>query len=239
MAELKGGKPLTPEESENFTLGAVLEVSNAALTVDYFNIQLTDRLALSKDFDLDENQVNALLAEGITNAKTLQGFRFFINDFATTTQGIDAVLTAPVAKGTVSLVYNYTDTKVISHTDTLSEDHVKVYQEGLPKHRGHFQVSQTLRDNFNVLGRINYYSAWWDAGHFSGITQTYGDEWTVDIEATYAFENGFAVAVGGQNILNEYSDENELADILGNKYSQFSPFGFSGAFWYTKVDYRF
>ena len=239
VAELKGGKPLTPEESQNLTLGAVLEIWAAALTVDYFNIQLTDRLALSKDFDLDEKQVNDLLAEGITNAKTLQGFRFFINDFATTTQGIDVVLTVPVAKGNASLVYNYTDTEVVSHTDTLSEDHVKVYQEGVPKHRGHLKLSQRFMDNFNVLGRINYYSSWWDAGHFSGITQTYGDEWTVDVEASYAFENGLAVTVGGQNILNEYSDENELADILGNKYSQFSPFGFGGAFWYTKVGYSF
>ena len=239
VAELKGGKPLTPEESQNVTLGAVLEFWDAALTVDYFNIQLTDRLALSKDFDLDEEQVNELLAEGITNAKTLQGFRFFINDFATTTQGIDVVLTTQVAKGNVSLVYNYTDTEVVSHTDTLSEDHVRVYQEGVPKHRGHLKVSQNFISNFNVLGRINYYSSWWDAGHFSGITQTYGDEWTVDVEANYLFRNGFAVAVGGQNILNQYSDENELADILGNKYSQFSPFGFSGAFWYTKVSYSF
>ena len=239
VAELKGGKPLTPEESQNFTLGAVLEVWKTALTVDYFNIQLTDRLALSKDFDLDEQQINALLAEGITNAGTLQGFRFFINDFATTTQGIDVVLTAPVAKGSVSLVYNYTGTEVVSHTDTLSEDHVKVYQEGVPKHRGHLKVSQSIIDNLNVLGRLNYYSSWWDAGHFSGITQTYGDEWTVDVEVTYVFENGLAVAAGGQNILNEYSDENELADILGNKYSQFSPFGFSGAFWYTKIGYSF
>ena len=239
VAELKGGKPLTPEESQNFTLGAVFEIWDAALTVDYFNIQLTDRLALSKDFDLDEKQVNDLLAEGITNAKTLQGFRFFINDFATTTQGIDVVLTVPVAKGSASLIYNYTDTEVVSHTDTLSEDHVRVYQEGVPKHRGHLKLSQRLIDNVNLLGRINYYSSWWDAGHFSGITQTYGDEWTVDVEASYAFKNGLAVTVGGQNILNEYSDENELADILGNKYSQFSPFGFSGAFWYTKVSYSF
>ena len=239
VAELKGGKPLTPEESQNLTLGAVLEIWTAALTVDYFNIQLTDRLALSKDFGLDEKQINDLLTEGITNAKTLQDFRFFINDFATTTQGIDVVLTVPVAKGNASLVYNYTDTEVVSHTDTLSEDHVKVYQEGVPKHRGHLKLSQRLMDNFNVLGRINYYSSWWDAGHFSGITQTYGDEWTVDVEASYAFENGLAVTVGGQNILNEYSDENELADILGNKYSQFSPFGFGGAFWYTKVGYSF
>ena len=239
VAELKGGKPLTPENSQNFTLGVVLEFWKAALTVDYFNVQLTDRLALSKDFDLDEEQINALLAEGITNAKTLQGFRFFINDFATATQGVDVVLTAPVAKGNVSLIYNYTSTEVVSHTDTFSEDHVRVYQEGVPKHRGHLKVSQSFMDNFNFQGRINYYSSWWDAGHFSGITQTYGDEWTVDVEASYAFENGLAVAVGGQNILNEYSDENELAGILGNKYSQFSPFGFSGAFWYTKVGYSF
>ncbi len=239
VAELKGGKPLTPEESQNFTLGAVLEFWDAALTVDYFNIQLRDRLALSKDFDLDEQQINALLAEGITNAKTLQGFRFFINDFATATQGIDVVLTAPVAKGNMSLVYNYTDTEVVSHTDTLSEDHVKVYQEGVPKHRGHLKVSQTFMRNLNLLGRVNYYSSWWDAGHFSGITQTYGDEWTIDAEVSYAFENGLIATIGGQNILNEYSDENELADILGNKYSQFSPFGFSGAFWYTKIGYSF
>ena len=38
---------LTPEESENFTIGAGFRAGGIDVTVDYFNIQVTDRIALS------------------------------------------------------------------------------------------------------------------------------------------------------------------------------------------------
>ena len=47
------------------------------------------------------------------------------------------------------------------------------------------------------------------------------------------------IFIGLASMAAAQETENELAGILGNKYSQFSPFGFSGAFWYTKVGYSF
>ena len=48
----------------------------------------------------------------MTSAANLQEFRFFTNDFDTTTQGIDVVLTVPVPNGDVTAVYNNTSTSV-------------------------------------------------------------------------------------------------------------------------------
>ena len=53
--------------------------------------------------------------------------------------------------------------------------------------------------------------------------------------------------VGGNNITDESgqkaTDVNNLgfntATILGNTYSQYSPFGISGAFWYARYRYSF
>ena len=43
----KGGVSLQPEESVNLTVGAVLAIGNLELTIDYFNIEVTDRISLA------------------------------------------------------------------------------------------------------------------------------------------------------------------------------------------------
>ena len=113
-AGLVGGKALEPEKSKNFTVGTVVSHAVASITFDYFNIKVEDRLAPSKDFqrgtDITEAQIQQLVAEGITSAGNLQEFRFFTNEFETSTQGIDVILTAPILDGALSLAYNYTGT---------------------------------------------------------------------------------------------------------------------------------
>ena len=45
---------------------------------------------------------------------------------------------------------------------------------------------------------------------------------------------------GGQNVFNHYPDENPGARAgVGNLYSQYTPFGFNGAFWYGRIKYDF
>ena len=45
--------------------------------------------------------------------------------------------------------------------------------------------------------------------------------------------------VGGQNVLGTYPDVNMFGtDTVGNQYGQFSPFGFNGAYYYTRLNYR-
>ena len=166
-AGLVGGKALEPEKSKNFTLGTVVSHAIASITVDYFNIKVEDRLAPSKDFqrgqDITEAQIQQLVAEGITSAGNLQEFRFFTNEFETSTQGFDVILTAPILDGALSLAYNYTGTTVTKRNpDILDDTRVRLLEEGVPRHRGNVTLTQGIGDSLGVLGRVNYYGPWYE-----------------------------------------------------------------------------
>jgi iron complex outermembrane receptor protein len=75
IAQLRGGKPLQPEESTNFTAGFIAEHGAFTLTADLFQIDLEDRLGVSQNFTLDPTEVAQLINEGITSAANLNNFR--------------------------------------------------------------------------------------------------------------------------------------------------------------------
>ena len=112
VAVARGGAQLQPEKSINFSAGLVVAEGPFTFTADYFRIDIDDRVALSQEIELEEDEILQLLDEGIPEARNFPVFRFFLNDFATTTQGIDLISTVLVGKTTISAVYNYTDTAV-------------------------------------------------------------------------------------------------------------------------------
>ena len=235
-AALVGGKALEPETSTNFTSGFTFEVRDINLTVDLFDIRMKDRLALSQDFALTEEQKEELLKAGVTSAANLQEFRFFTNDFDTTTQGIDVVLTVPVPNGDVTAVYNRTDTTVTDFNPiTLDDLRIKELEENLPKQRASLTATQSITSQWSVLGRGSYYGDWFD----SEDDETYTGKVLFDLESSYMASAGLVITLGVQNILNTYPDENPKSGNIGNQYGQFSPFGFNGAFWYAKFGYSF
>ena len=250
VAELVGGQPLDAEKSTNFTAGIVADISPAKVTIDFFQLLLKDRLGLSQDFALTENLTEeqiALLEHGedgeggdgeVPYVRNLANFRYFTNDFETTTRGVDIVLTVPAGSGDLVVAYNFTDTEVTTDPipKTLSEGRIKELQESLPRSRGSATLTQPINDALSALGRLNYYSDWWD----DDDQHKYGGGLVLDLEASYSLGNGLMASVGGQNALNTYSDENPHAPSgTGNMYSQFTPFGYSGAFWYGKLGYSF
>ena len=87
VAFARGGRPLQPETSTNYSAGLVLETGTMAFTADYFRIDVADRLALSQETRLRPDEIEALLAEGIAEARNLPAFRFFLNDSSTRIQG--------------------------------------------------------------------------------------------------------------------------------------------------------
>ncbi|MCE2396404.1 TonB-dependent receptor [Candidatus Poribacteria bacterium] len=235
-AALVGGKALEPETSTNFTSGFTFEVRDINLTIDLFDVRMKDRLALSQDFALSEEQKDELLKAGVTSAANLQEFRFFTNDFDTTTQGIDVVLTVPVPNGDVTAVYNRTETTVTDHNpETLDDLRIKELEENLPRQRGSLTVTQSITSQWSVLGRSSYYGDWYD----SEDDETYTGKVLFDLESSYMASAGLVITIGVQNLLNTYPDENPKSGNIGNQYGQFSPFGFNGAFWYAKFGYTF
>ena len=237
-AALFGGEPLKPEKSTNATAGIILTGGNATLTVDYFNIRVEDRLAVSQDFQLTPDQVDQLVNAGITSAANLQEFRFFTNDFETETQGVDVVLTRPVGNGGLSLAYNYTDNEVVDYDPKILDDlRIRLLEEGLPKMRWSATLRQSLTENLRAVGRASYYGSWFEGT----ITEhTFGDELVFDLEATYTLDGGAtALTAGVQNLFNNYPDKNPTPGFVGSIYGEYSPFGFSGAFWYAKAAMNF
>ena len=227
---------LDPETSTNFTAGFSFEVRDINLTVDLFDIRMKDRLALSRDNLLTDAQRDQLLAEGVTSAAGLQEFRFFTNDFDTTTNGVDVVLTVPVPNGDVTAVYNRTVTEVTDfNPKTLDELRIRELEENLPKQRASLTVTQSITSQWSVLGRGSYFGDWFD----SEDGETYTGKVLFDIETTYWAAAGLNISLGVQNLLDQYPDENPGSGNIGNQYGQFSPFGFNGRYVYAKFGYTF
>ncbi len=231
-----GGPALDAEKSVNLSAGVVVDMGVASATIDYFNIKVQDRLTVSQDFALNDAQRQQLIDEGITSAAGLQEFRFFTNDFDSATSGIDLVLSAPVGSGMASLAYNYTSSEVTDYnSDVLDSLRIEELENNLPKQRGNLTLTQSLTRRWDALARASYFGSWYD----SEDDQTYDGKPLFDLETSVSFDDGASsIGVGAQNILNTYPDENpNAADSIGNTYSQFSPFGFGGAFWYVKYRY--
>ena len=237
VARLRGGEPLEPERSVNFTAGAVIDAGPFSLTADYFRIRLADRLALTQLFALSPGEVDGLLAEGVTSAGNLQNFRFFTNHFETVTQGLDLVATyAPPRLGgrtTFGLLFNRTATAVTRFDPSvLDETRIRQLQEAIPGTRWNATVRQAL-GGWSLLARLGYYDEWFDARDL----YVYHGDAVVDLEAAYPIGDSTTLTIGGRNALNKYPEENPIARAKGNPYSAHTPFGINGAFYYLRLNY--
>lgn len=234
VAALRGGQGLQPETSLNFSAGAIAEAGIFTLTADFFRIAIEDRLALSQNFELEDGEVAGLVAEGVTSAGNLRSFRFFINDFDTVTQGIDIVaVLAPTAKSELSFLYNHTSTDITQYNpDLLSDERIRRLKYTLPMDRLNATWKQRL-GRFNLMGRLSYYGEWYERRD----AHTYPGEWLVDFEVDYRLGKGVSIAGGAQNALNNFTDISPRQYAVGSQFSQASPFGFNGAYWYTRLNY--
>ena len=233
-----GGLALQPERSVNATLGAVVESGPFTLTLDYFHIDLADRIGVSQNFRVTPREVDALLAEGVESARDWRNFRFFTNAFDTRTRGVDLVVTwtPPALDGgtSLSVIVNRTDTRVTAFdAGALDAVRIRELEEAVPRTRWNAAVTQALGPA-RLLGRLHYYGGWWDTDDFL----FYGGKHLLDLELQFPLPGGTTLAGGGQNVLNTYPDEHPFArQRLGNRYSQFTPFGFNGGYYYLRISH--
>ncbi len=249
VAALRGGVPLQPEESINYSVGTVVDSGTFTFTADYFRIDVQDRLTITRNYSLTPAEVTTLLADGIVEAGNLAAFRFFVNDFSTRTQGLDVVTTwTPLAIGgrtTFSGVYNYTDTSVTEFTaEHFDADRVAALTLGLPRTRWNAGVNH-VEDHWSLMARLHYYGSYWDredarsamGAAMSYLYPLYSGKPLLDLEVGFPF-NDVTLYVGAQNVLNVYPDENPGAVTgVGNRYGQFGPFGFNGGYYYVRINY--
>ena len=251
VAMARGGGQLQPETSRNYSAGVVVEKGPFTFTADYFRVDIDDRVALAQEIKLSENEIETLLAEGIPEARNFPVFRFFLNDFSTTTQGIDLISTMVFGKTTFSGVYNYTDTAVKDiDSSVIDTFRITTLERGLPNTRWNFTVNHD-GGRWNLMGRLNYFGAFWDSEDGrnandvapdvvteSWLYPSYAGKALLDLELGIPFGDNLKLSLGGENVLNTYPEVNQYgAQTVGNKYGQFSPFGFNGAYYYVRLNY--
>jgi iron complex outermembrane receptor protein len=243
VAAFAGAVDLQPEESKNYTVGFFGNVGEVDITFDYFNIEVTDRLTLSKDFSLEPEDITTLTAAGVSGADDIAKFRFFTNDFATETKGFDLVISTSTdwMGGTTAwnLALNHTNTEVTSRGDYIDDKGERSIEEVSPDTRYNVSANHMM-DGWRALAHVSYFGDWYDPNQ----NMSFDGEHVVDVELSYDLNESSSVMLGGNNIFDEAGSKKHNgagagAGAAGNTYSEFAPMGFSGAFWYAKYSYNF
>lgn len=240
-----GGQQLKPETSKSFSLGFIYNTDYFNLTVDYFNIKMSDRLTQSASQSLSADQKTALINEGFFAAAGLGSFRFFTNDFSTKTQGVDVVATIPLQvtdSGTTEVVFaaNYTKTEVTSFDPTdpdelLSQSRVTQLEDNNPKFRGNFTIRHR-EENWGAHIRANYFSSFTELHVNAGSLQIDAkSQITIDLQASYNISENVEFSIGADNVFNSFPTENPWDFIVGSKYPTTAPAGILGGFYYAKI----
>ncbi len=239
VAVALGGRELEPEESENLSLGAVITLDNGlSLTLDYFRINVDDRIALSGLFNVTDEIKQALIADGVPEASEFTSVRYFTNDFDTRTQGVDVVLTygweTDLGNTDLLLSFNHTSTKVRNfraESTIAGGDTIDNLERGAPETRFNLTLTHSI-NQWYLVARYSYFGEWYD-DHSAAEFDGYG---LADLLAQYSFASGLAVTLGAENVLDEYPDE-AINYGNGRKYPRYSPAGHNGALVYAKISY--
>nr|WP_298723431.1 TonB-dependent receptor [uncultured Steroidobacter sp.] len=246
--------PLKPEESFNWTLGTTFDLGPVGVTLDYFNITLEDRIALSSLIDIDRTDpaqiaiLDQLSTSGVPGASTLTAFQFFTNDFETETQGIDLVATLPFAlaggSSSLTLALNWTDTRLKEITALADATRKIQLEDQLPGYRAILTGTHSVGP-WSFMARTSYYDSYIVAldigadasGEFDG---KYGGELLVDLEASYRITEGYTLTIGAQDVFDNTPDRFPNPELnSGAIYPTGSPMGFNGGFWYARLNINF
>jgi iron complex outermembrane recepter protein len=238
VAVSKGGKALKEEESTNFSVGFVWDITdNINVTADYFSIEVEDRITQSATKQLSAGDIQDLIDLGVVGAGDLTEFRFYTNDFDTTTSGFDIVATygfdSSLGSTDLNLAFNHTETELDSSTDVIDRERKGELEGFLPENRWYLTGVHHM-GNWRFLARLSYYDEWTDSNNNPANDLTFGDEYLLDLEGAYTWNDRYSIIVGAQNVLDEFPDKEPRALTLGYKYPEGSPMGFNGGFYYTR-----
>ncbi len=229
-----GAKDLKPELSDHFTTGLVYKpTENISLSSDYFYTKIKDRIMLSTDIPQGTGKV-----------------RYLTNAVNTKTQGIDVRVNyvhslESGANLSFNGAYAYAKTQVLSFNDTASGLSTSVTEKnrienGQPKDNLKLLFNYDLHP-VNVAFNVNRYGAFKDV--YNNQVYEFKAQWSSDLDISYAVSKKLTCAIGGTNIFNSYPSKwpDVGSGTTGSivPYSQYSPIGYSGAYYYVRAIYEF
>ncbi len=257
VARALGSQPLEPEKSLNFSGGVTVSlIDGLSITADYYNIKINNRVVLTEN--LQGAAVVALLqGAGFNN---ITSARFFVNGIDTRTEGFDIVAAYRVPDfglGRLRLTagYNQTNTTITDRAilPTLPgltlfgrQESIRL-TDGQPSNKINVGLDWDI-GAFSLTTRGNRYGEVTSPGADAARDQIFGAEWVFDMEVRFKPCETMELAVGANNIFDQYPDLVRAGVVGGQNYglngyflpySSFSPFGFNGRYVYGRATVNF
>ncbi len=257
VAVALGAQALEPEESLNYSAGVTFDmIPRLSITADYYHIDIDNRVVITENLT-GAAVVTLLQGAGFNN---ITSARFFINGIDTTTEGFDIVAAYRVPDmgfGNIRLTagYNQTSTTITDRAILPTLPGLTLFgrqnsiqlTDGQPSDKINAGIDWDL-GILSATFRGNRYGEVTSPGVDAPRDQVFGSEWVFDLELRARPNDAIEIAIGANNLFDQYPDRPRAGVVNGQNYglnnyflaySSFSPFGFNGRFVYGRVAINF
>ncbi|MFH6770143.1 TonB-dependent receptor [Gaetbulibacter aquiaggeris] len=243
--------PLKEEKAFNAALGFTSSFGDFTATIDGYYIAVQDRIVLTGNFD----------APQIPNVEAAQ---FFANGADTKTTGVDIILAYKTkldgdSSFGATFLGNFNDMKIdkvlngnLDEQTFFGERDKAFLLTSAPKsklslnlnyNRGWFDTGLTFT-RFSDVELLDYqmYEDTADYGSLAqqvaAATDAYGAKIVTDLNLGFKLSNSLKLNVGSNNLFNVYPDQQDDWTEAGGYWDSVQ-MGFSGAYYYARLNYNF
>jgi iron complex outermembrane recepter protein len=219
-AKALGIPTLKPENSTNISLGAGLNLTkDLSVTLDYYNINVKDRIVYSSSISSDKGQLGAIL-----KAASLVSVQFFVNGIETSTSGLDFIvaqknLQVGSGKLAINLAGNYMLNNEIvgspnepqaikdAGSSILNEQIKSLLTESRPQYKAilgfDYSVGKILVNlNSTLFGSTSFRDFDNGGGAMADIKAVFAPAVVTDLSIGYRFTDKVAFSLNVNNLLN-------------------------------------
>ncbi len=238
------------EIADNFSAGLTGDLGAFTFTVDAFQIEIKDRIAITDGILVVNFPAVAALFPGVRE------IRFFTNQIDTRTRGIDVVATWKASLGTgdlrLTLAGTHAETKVLRQRATPTQliagasatnqalplvglTAIELIEVAQPRTKillsANYEADGlTLGVRATYFGEVKAFSTGLNAADSNvacntanRCVQTFGGKTIVDLNLTYAFSDDFSLTFGANNLFDSNPDKwNALRDGFVGEASSYS-----------------
>jgi iron complex outermembrane recepter protein len=243
--------PLKEEKALNTALGFTAKFGDFTATIDGYYIKVKDRIVLTGNFD----------APQIPNVEAAQ---FFANGADTKTTGLDVILAYKTNLGSDSsfgatFLGNFNDMKIDKVKNGALDEQIFFGERDKA-----FLLTSAPKSKLSL--NLNYDKKWFDTAltftRFSDVelldyqmyedpadyggfneqiiaaTDTYSAKVVTDLNLGFKLSESLKLNVGSNNLFNIYPDQQDDWTEAGGYWDSVQ-MGFSGAFYYAKLNFTF
>ena len=250
-----GAKPLDAETSTQFTLGlSATPTDNLVITLDYYFVELEDRIVLSSDFAITTAVQDALTAAGIPFQSDIAQVSYFTNDLTTETSGVDLVVTYNMdwsgGNTTLSLAGNWNDTEIKDRVNRgtaaspvyfINDESKYDNENGDPSYRMNVSARHTTGNDVTYSLRGNLYGPYKNAANSSlASIQEYGRVLQWDTDVSWDLSDEYRLTFGINNIFDTMPDRDTIGETCcGRTYRSDSVMDWQGTYYYVRGQINF